>query len=217
MDVMKRMVFSLLTLALVAGGGRLALGQANAVQMHIGHVADSFPQTPDKQGLLPAALAEAKIAAQHATLGSKNPEDLAGMKLHAGHVLHALDPSVEAKGPGLGYGVKKAAQGAAVHIENAAKADGASANVKTHSAHIAGAANSAAARADEAIALAQKVRAATTAEEAAAAMKDLVAAVDGITAGIDANKDGRVYWAAPVGGLNQAQQHLDLLKKGEAQ
>ncbi len=214
---MKRIAYSMLTVALVAGAGRMLIAQANMVQMHIGHVADNFPQTPDKQGLLPTALAEAKIAAQHASLGMKNPADLAGMKLHAGHVLHALDPSVEAKGPGLGFGVKRAAQGAAQHIENAAKSEGASANVKTHSTHIAGAANSAAARADEAVALAQKVRAAADAAGAAAAMTELSAVVDGIVAGIDANKDGRVNWAAPEGGLNQAQQHVDLLRKGEAQ
>lgn len=214
---MKRLVYPILTIALVAGAGRLLVAQANMVQAHIGHVADNFPQTPDKQGLLPTALDEAKIAAQHASLGAKNPDDLAGMKLHAGHVLHALDPGVEAKGPGKGYGLKKAAQGAAQHIEMAAKIDGASANVKTHSTHIAGAANSAATRADEAIALAQKVRTATTAGEAAAAMKELSTALDGVVAGIDANKDGRVNWAAPEGGLNQAQQHLEFLKKGEAQ
>lgn len=214
---MKRLTYLVLTVALAAGAGRLAVAQGNMVQAHIGHVADSFAQTPDKQGLLPTALAEAKIAAQHASLGMKNPDDLAGMKLHAGHVLHALDPSVEAKGPGLGFGVKRAAEGAAQHIELAAKVDGASANVKTHSSHIAGAATSAAARAGEAVALAQKVRAATAPAEAAGLMKELSAAVDGIASGIDANKDGRVNWAAPEGGLNQATQHLEFLKKGEAQ
>jgi hypothetical protein len=214
---MKRLVYPILIVALVAGGRRLLVAQANMVQTHIGHVADNFPQTPDKQGLLPTALAEAKIAAQHASLGAKNPDDLAGMKSHAGHVLHALDPGVEAKGPGKGYGLKKAAQGVAQHIEMAAKIDGASANVKTHSTHIAGAANSAATRTDEAIALAQKARNAATAGEAAAAMKDLNAALEGIVSGIDTNSDGRVNWAAPEGGLNQAQQHLEFLKKGEAQ
>jgi hypothetical protein len=41
--------------------------------------------------------------------------------------------------------------------------------------------------------------------------------VEQLTAGLDANKDGRVNWDAPEGGLQQAQTHVDLLKKGEAQ
>ena len=36
-------------------------------------------------------------------------------------------------------------------------------------------------------------------------------------AAFDANKDGRVNWDAPEGGLQQAQMHVDLLKKGEGQ
>jgi hypothetical protein len=150
-------------------------------------------------------LAEAKIAAQHASLALKNPDDLAAMKLHAGHVLHALDPSVEAKGPGLGFGVKRASEGAAQHIELAAKTDGASANVKTHSTHIAGAANSAARRAAEAVALAQKVRAAAAAAEAAALMKELSAAVDGIAAGIDGNQG----WPRELGGSRRRAEPGD--------
>ena len=36
-----------------------------------------------------------------------------------------------------------------------------------------------------------------------------------LTAGLDANKDGRVNWDGPEGGLQQAQQHMEFMVKGE--
>ncbi|OGU25859.1 MAG: hypothetical protein A3K13_10335 [Gemmatimonadetes bacterium RIFCSPLOWO2_12_FULL_68_9] len=211
-----------MTFGLVLVGGSLASHSAvlraqSAVQTHIGHVTESFQATPNQQGLLPTALAEAKIATQHAGLALKAPDNLDAIKLHAGHVINAIDPSVEAKGPGLGFGVKRAAAGVAQHIQLAAKSEGASANVKTHATHVAGAAGNVATRADAVVALAQKVRAAGTAAEASSLMMEVQTAVNELTAGVDANKDGRVNWDAPEGGLQQAQQHIDLLRKGEGQ
>jgi hypothetical protein len=46
-------------------------------------------------------------------------------------------------------------------------------------------------------------------------MSQVQAAVEQLTAGVDANKDGRINWDTPEGGLQQAQMHVDLLKKGE--
>ena len=77
----------------------IVLGQANPVQTHIGHVMESFQAAPNQQGLLPTALAEAKIAMTHAGLALKNPDNLDALKLHAGHVIHALDPSSRGHGP----------------------------------------------------------------------------------------------------------------------
>src|SRR5688500_20251499 len=102
----------------------------DGVKTHIGHVQTSFMGTPMNQGLLPTAIAEAKIAAQHAALALKASGNLDQMKLHAGHVLHALDPSsIEAAGPGLGYGAKRAAMAVAQDVGLAAKVEGASNDV----------------------------------------------------------------------------------------
>src|SRR6185503_1978052 len=109
-------------------------------------------------GLLPMAIQEARTAATHAALGARDPNNLDAMKLHAGHVVHALDPSVVSTGPGKGYGAKRAALGVANHIDLAAKAAGASPNVVTHAMHIGTAAKSAAARADQVVALARQVQ-----------------------------------------------------------
>ncbi len=184
---------------------------AGPMGAHIGHVLVSFADTPDKVGLLAIAKTEAGIAAQHAGFAARTPTNLASMQRHAGHVLHALDPSLEATGPGKGYGVKKAATGVAAHIELAAKVETAPAGVRTHAEHVATAARSTVSRAEEIAALAQKIRAATTAEEAAGLVAQMASLAEQLVTGTDLNADGRVGWNNGEGGLQQAEEHLKLL------
>jgi hypothetical protein len=188
---------------------------AGPVGIHIGHIVNSFSDTPDKQGLLPVAIAEAKTAAQHAALAAKAPTNLAGMKTHAGHVLNAIDPSIEPKGPGMGYGVKKAATGIETHIELAAKSPGASKNVIMHAEHIKTSAENTVARCDQIIAIAKQVQAATDAPAAAALVNQLVSLTSQLMSGVDANNDGKVTWEKGEGGLQQVQEHIDLMLKAE--
>ena len=70
----------------------------------------------DGMGLLPVAQAEAAIAAQHANLAISKPSDIDSIRLHSGHVLHAIDPVAIEAGPGLGYGLERAAGGVRAHI-----------------------------------------------------------------------------------------------------
>jgi hypothetical protein len=135
------------------------------------------------------------------------------MKLHAGHVINALDPTIVPTGPGLGYGLKKAAAGAATHIELAAKAPGASPNVQMHAAHIAQAARNTVTRADSVIAIAKQVQAATSAPDAAALVSRMASMSEQLMAGFDANGDGRV--TPDEGGLQLAQDHVKMLVAGE--
>jgi hypothetical protein len=189
---------------------------AGPVGTHIGHIMNSFNDTPNMAGLLRVAQAEAGVAAQHAGLGARTPDDLAMMKTHAGHVLHALDPTtVTLTAPGAGYGVKKAAAGVASHIELAAGVDGASANVKTHAVHIATAARSTIKKTDQIIELAKKLQAATTAAEASMLFNQIVPLTQQLSAGFDANNDGRITWEDGEGGLQQAEEHVTLLLRAE--
>jgi hypothetical protein len=188
---------------------------AGPAGVHIGHVVNGFSDTPNGRGLLPTAIAEARVAIQHAGLAAKNPTSLDAMKLHAGHVINALDPTVVATGPGLGYGVKKAATGVATHIELAAKAQGASPNVVMHAAHIAMSARNTVQRADQIVALAKQIQAATSATDAAALVSQMVSQCDQLMAGADANGDGRITWEAGEGGLQQVQQHVNLMLAAE--
>jgi hypothetical protein len=183
--------------------------------VHIGHVVNGFSDTPNGRGLLPTAMAEARVAIQHAGLAAKNTTSLDAMKLHAGHVINALDPTVVATGPGLGYGVKKAATGVATHIELAAKAQGASPNVVMHATHIAMSARNTVQRADQIVALAKQIQAATSATDAAALVSQMVSQCDQLMAGADANGDGRITWEAGEGGLQQVQQHVNLMLAAE--
>jgi hypothetical protein len=186
--------------------------QANMAQTHIAHVMDSFADTPKQQGLLPIALAEAKTAAQHAVLAVKSrsagtstiedPEALGGVRRHVAHVLNAVDPTVEGKGgPGLGYGVKKAATGVAQHAELAGKSAGASATIKTEAAAVSAAANAVVKRADEIIALCKKIQTSEESWEVIQSADELVELTEQLTTGIKGE-----------GGLQQAQQHMAMMK-----
>ena len=185
------------------------------VGVHLGHIVNAFADTPMGQGLLPTAMAEARIAVQHAALAARNPANLDAMKLHAGHVINAIDPTVVEKGPGLGYGVKKAAQGIATHIELAAKSPGASKNVMMHADHIAAAARNSIQRSDQIVALAKQIQAATSAADAASLVSQLVSLTNELVAGKDINADGRVGVEQGEGGLQQCDEHVKLLLAAE--
>jgi hypothetical protein len=179
--------------------------------VEIGYVVNTFKEAPLLQGLLPAALAEARIAIQHAGLAGRQPTNLEYMKTHAGHVINALDPTIVKMGPGQQYGVKKAADGVASHIELAAKAEGATPSITVHATHIAMAARNTIARADQVIEIAQKIMASSSATEAAALVAEMTSKAGELIAGADANADGRITWEKGEGGLQAADEHVKLM------
>jgi hypothetical protein len=172
--------------------------EAISAHLHIGHVMTNWRDTPGARGFLPVAVDEARVAVAHARLANDG-RSLDDIKLHAGHVLNALDPTVEPKGPGAGYGVKKATAGALQHLDFAAKADGATATITTHAAQVSSSLSNVLEWVDQAIAAAQKVRAATAAAEAAGSAADVAALMRRIS----------------DEGLQQAQTHLNLILKAE--
>jgi hypothetical protein len=186
---------------------------AGAVGTHIGHVVNGFMDTPGGGALINVAMADARVAAQHATLAARNTASLDYMKLHAGHVLNALDPTLVPMGPGSGYGMKKAATGVAAHIDLAAKAPGASANVNhareshRHVLQERGAAG----RSDHCS------RAAGSGGDrpaaAASLINQIIPLAQQLMAGVDTNGDGRITWEE--GGLQQADDHIGLMLSAE--
>jgi hypothetical protein len=193
------------------GGG----GQGGPVMTHLGHITTAFGDTPDGQGLLPVAMAEAEVVAQHAGLASRASGNLAGMKTHMGHILHALDPAEAERGPGQGYGVKKAANAIAQHIELAARAEGASQAVTQHATHVATSARNTAKRADEIIALAKQVQMATDAAAAATLVSQIASLAEQLIPGADANGDGQIGWQEGEGGLQHVEQHVNNILRAE--
>ena len=201
---------------LLGNSDTLAAQGGNPAHTHMGHVADGFSGTPDGQGLLPTAKAEAEILARHAGLMARDPSNLEAVKLHSGHVLHAADPGEVESGPGLGFGLKPAAAGVARHIELASGSDGASDNIKTHAIHIATSANNTVSRADEIIMLARLLQEASEAgPDVSQLVERLETTAEQLQGGYDANGDGRTGWQQGEGGLDQAETHMGLMELGE--
>jgi hypothetical protein len=192
-----------------------AAGQGQSGNPHIGHVMTAFAAAPGGKGLLPTAMSEGAVVVQHAGLAARNTGNLDAMKLHAGHIIHAIEPGEGTSGPGSGYGLKKAAENVAAHIELAGKANGASQNIVTHSVHIATAARNTVKRADEILALAQQIQGATSATAAAELVARLNTIAGQLIPGFDANGDGRIGWQEGEGGLAQAEQHVNLMMQAE--
>ena len=199
------------------GAWKIAVVDAppNLVKVHLAHVATTFQDAPSQQGLLATALAEAKIAAQHAALAAKTPDNLDAMKLHAGHVIHAVDPALEPTGPGLGFGVRRAAAGVVEHVQLAAKVPNVQASVLTLASHVLASSNNTLRRCDEIVAVAQRIRSAATAAGVSADVARLSALAQQLTSGLDVNKDGEIGWQTGEGGLVQAQAQMQLILKGE--
>ncbi len=182
---------------------------------HIGHVMMRWKDTPRNMGFLPTAEAEAEVAIRHAELAMKQPEDLDWIRLHVGHVVNACDPSVVPEGPGLGYGVAKAASGIAAHVGLAAGSPDASDNVELHAVHVAASAENTVERCRRIVELGRQVTAASNAAEAAPMVAEIKSLADALIAGVDADGDGMVSWEKGEGGLAAARQHMMLMMKGE--
>jgi hypothetical protein len=172
--------------------------EAIPAHLHIGHVMTNWRDTPGTRGFLPVAVDEARVALLHARLAVKGA-NLDEIALHAGHVLHALDPALEPKGPGAGYGVRKAATGALQHVEFAAKAEGATGSVTTHAAQVSSSLSNVLQWVEQAIAAAKSIRAATDASQAASPAAELAA----LTLRISDE------------GLRQAETEMGLMLKAE--
>ena len=165
------------------------------VHAHIGHVMTAWRDTPGTVGLLTIAQSDTRIASAHALLLSK-AATVDEMKLHAGHVLQALDPALEKAGPASGYGVKKATAGALQHVGFTAAVDNASAAVKDHAGKVTATLTGAMTSIDTAVASAQKIRASGAVGDGSAA--GLQSAIDGISRALD-----------------QAEQEMKLMMKAE--
>ncbi len=183
---------------------------------HVGHVSVAFGGAPTGMGLLPAALAEAETAERHARLAAADSVSLVVWRLHAGHVLHALDPALgSGAGPGLGYGVRQATRDAVEHIELILAVDSVTQNVALRIPRIHSALRSALQHADRAVALAEDILVAPSVQAARPLVRQLEAACEALLWGRDADRDGVVSWEEGEGGLAQAEYHMNLLRRAE--
>ncbi len=195
--------------------GGLQAQQANPAHNHISHVMEAFGATPGGEGLLQVAEAEAAVAAQHARLATNDDTNLEWMKTHTRHVLHAVDPSRIEQGPGLGFGVRAAADGVAQHIGMAAGSEGASDAVRTHAGHVAEAATAVSERAARIVELTDQVERASDYTAAAELVRQIRTLADQLVSGADLDGDGRISWGGGEGGLEQVRQHMTFMIEAE--
>jgi hypothetical protein len=188
--------------------------QTNEVHAHILHVADAFEMTPGGYGLLRIAVAEAEIAALHADLAVQAVNSVDDVRLHIGHMVHALDPAVAFGGPGLGYGLRRAVDEALFHLNLAATSIDASDNIRVHATHIASALGNTFRRAETMLTLADEIEIASP-SGVGSLLGRLSAESSALRPGRDADRDGLIGWQAGEGGLDQAVWHMTLLKRGE--
>ncbi len=155
--------------------------------VHIGHTMKGWKDTPDKMGLLVVAEQEAKTAQTHSNIALQKPDDLKHIKLHVGYVMHAVDPKNPKKGPGLGFGQKRALTEAVSHITFAAESDDASENVQNFAKTISNYAEATLERCDLITALGQDILQTNSPEEAAILAEEIAkltrANIEGVNAG----------------------------------
>ena len=201
---------------LVAASGRSSGAQPSGGPMppHVGHVATGFGSAPNGKGLAATTSTESGIAVLHANFTAGDLSDLAAMRLHASHVLHALDPAEGSRGPGLGYGLIRAAEDVATHVELAENAQGASTSLRTHAQHVATIARSVAQRAREAAAVARQLQEAPSIRRASPLVAELRLLMYQISEGGDLNGDGELSLDGEAG-VQQLEAHVYLLLVGE--
>jgi hypothetical protein len=216
---MRRMASATLGMLLALGfsGGSASAQEPTPAQIHLDHVVGSFVGVPEGQGLLQVAMADARVAAQHAALGAQDPSNLGAMKTHAGHIIHALDPRRIDRGPGSGYGLLRAADMIGRHAQLAGRAAGGTPQMATHAGHVAASAQNTRRRADQIVALAQTVADhVEDAENAAALYVDIQRLAEQLVSGVDANGDGQIGWQEGEGGLQHVQQHIEFMRQSVA-
>lgn len=212
----RRMAAVALTLAVCAAVSPALEGQQrNQALIHFGHVATGFDAAPGRHGLVVTAAREVNTAMLHANVAAGHPADLAAMQVNVRHVLHALDPSQQSQGPGLGFGVSRAADAVATHIELAAKAAGASETMRTRGANVATAARALKARAAAMAELGRRVLAAASAAEAAPLVQQLRTLALQLDTGADADNSGRIDLNEVEPGMNQLEAQVYAIFEGE--
>jgi hypothetical protein len=186
--------------------------EANA---HIGHVVSSWQDTPSERGLLPTATREALVAAAHANYSVNAADDFGTMKVHARHVRHAIDPTLEAGGPGMGYGLILATEGAIKHITFARETADTTEAIKAHTVHVVTSLQNAVDRTKLALIEVDAILAAANSAEALPHAEKLAELTKAALMGFDANGDGKISWEKDEGGLKTADKHMGFILDAE--
>jgi hypothetical protein len=212
---MTRCYTIILAVGLLAMPREVAGQQTGEALTHFNHVAAGFTGAPGGRGLVVTTAIEVNTAMMYANFAAGNPTSLDAMKTNVRNVLHALAPEQGAKGPGLGFGVKRAAEAVVTHIELAVKSPGASEVLRKLGPAVAQAGRAVAARAQEMTDLGKRVLAAQTATQAAPLVEQLRSLALQLDLGRDANGNGQIEMNAVEPGMNQLEAQVYSIFEGD--
>ena len=212
---MTRSLAPVLVAALLSLSEDLGGQQTGDALTHFTHVATGFNGAPGGRGLVVTTAIEVNTAMLYANFAAGNPSNLDAMKTNVRNVLHALVPAQGAGGPGLGFGVKRAAEAVVTHIELAVKSAGASETLRKLVPGVAQAGRAVAARAQEMADIGNRVLAAQTAAQAAPLVEGLRALALQLDLGRDVNGNGQVDLNGIEPGMNQLEAQVYAIFEGD--
>jgi hypothetical protein len=205
----------ILAAALLAMSSDVAGQQTGEALTHFNHVATGFTGVPGGRGLVVTTAIEVNTAMMYSNFAAGSSTDLDAMKANVRNVLHALVPEPGGKGPGLGFGVKRAAEAVVTHIELAVKSPGASEVLLKLGPAVAQAGRAVAARAQAMADLGTRVLATQTAAQAAPLVGELRALALQLDLGRDANGNGQIEENAIEPGMNQLEAQVYSIFEGD--
>ena len=182
-------------------------------QAHLGHIEKSWHETPDAVGLLAILSEEAQIAHAHAGYAITDVEDYDNIRLHIPHVRHAISTASETGGPGKGFGVERAAQGVADHMDYARNTSDATDSVKLHAEHIITSAKNIVAWSNKIIRMSDQIMGGASPIATSYYAEEVAMRTNWILNGNDADGDGKISWVEGEGGLAQIRQHLGFIER----
>ncbi|MEQ8604505.1 MAG: hypothetical protein RIB45_14415 [Marivibrio sp.] len=169
-----------------------------------------WPDWPKADGLFDVLRREAAVADRHAVLALE-AETLGAMRTHLGHVLHALNPAAVPRldGPGLGYGLIRAARDATAESYRAGATAVPGGSIDSGAADLATAFTTVSSRGRDAAILARQAAQAPTLETAKATAEQMQRMTGALIDGLDRNGDGEVAMRFGEAGLEQATAAFD--------
>lgn len=174
---------------------------------HIGHALTAWRATPEQQGLFEVAVKETWIALEQARRGAQSHHTPAMSKTYILNALNALNPDLQASGPGLGYGAIRALGDVMDHIDFAAQSDDASLNITLAGARFNENAKQVLNRLELSAEVAQLARTASPAELPGLA-EDLTQLLERSLEGADRNENDRLEADSDELGLAQLRTEL---------
>lgn len=201
-------------LLILAAAHEEAPAEPKEYEAHLGHILTGWHDTPGGVGLIVTLEEELDIAIAHAGYAVTDLEDLANIQLHADHVRHAVDPGSlrSGQGPGLGYGLVRAARGVLDHLGYAVATADASESLKLHAEHVSASGNNVLAWAVKILDKAALISGGASPIVSAFFAEEIVEQLQWIKNGRDANGDGTVSWESGEGGLAQMKAHLSYIE-----